>query len=33
MIRPKKETEGLLLSFTKILKSLCNKLIEKQKEH
>ena len=32
MIRPKKETEDLLLSITKIVNHLLNKLIENQKK-
>ena len=33
MIRPKIETEDLLLSITKNCETLVNKLIEKQKKH
>ena len=33
MIRPKIETEDLLISITKFVKHLLNKLIENQKKH
>ena len=33
MIRPKNETENLLLSITKIVKHLLNKPTENQKKH
>ena len=33
MIHPKNETEDLLLSITKNLKHLLNRLIENQKKH